>query len=161
VRKRLLLCLAAVAVCAGTVFSDGVPEPEQVEPVAVEPMEPTPAPTPLLMEGAEPTSVPEMTVPAHTHPQMAPSKMKEVPKASVRFESEPTSADVELNGLYVGSTPIQITLPEGGVHFVRIMTPGYLPWETRIKAYNGLEVVAKLSKEISRTEDTKVTTGAQ
>lgn len=165
--KRLILFLVLIAFCAGPVFSGGDPDSKKQKPMAKpaekpamteQSMEPKPVEPP--MEKMEPV-VTEMMLPEHTHPELAPPKMKEVQTVSVRFESDPTSADVEVNGLYVGSTPIQIPLRVGGVHFVRILTPGYLNWETRIKAYNGLEVVAKLSKEISRTEDTKISTGAQ
>ncbi len=166
--KRLILFLVLIAFYAGPVFSGGDPDSKRQKPMAAKSME-KPAMTEQSMEPkpVEPPvekmgpMVTEVMLPEHTPPELAPPKMKEVQTGSVRFESDPTSADVEVNGLYVGSTPIQIPLRVGGVHFVRILTPGFLNWETRIKAYNGLEVVAKLSKEISRTEETKITTGAQ
>lgn len=129
--------------------------PEEKEAPAPQAVE-TPA-VPAAMPG-EPAMEPMAESPEPTPPPEAP---KEVRRVSVRFESDPTNSDVEINGLYVGSTPIQISLPEGGVHFIRIVTVGYLPWETRIKAYNGLEVMARLAKEVTRSENSKVSTEAK
>jgi len=50
-----------------------------------------------------------------------------------------------VNGLYVGSTPIQIPLYDG-VHNVKVVAPGYTLWERQIKAYQGLRVYALLEK---------------
>ncbi len=53
-------------------------------------------------------------------------------KILVEFLSTPAGASVEVDGFYVGSTPMKLTLREG-VHFVRITLGGYEPWEMRIR----------------------------
>lgn len=66
-----------------------------------------------------------------------------VKKFPVLFESTPPSADVVVNGLYVGSTPVQIPLTDG-VYNIRIMLSGHALWEQQVKAYQGLRVSAML-----------------
>ena len=68
-----------------------------------------------------------------------------VKKFPVLFESNPSSADVVINGLYVGSTPVQIPLMDG-VYNIRIMLSGHALWEQQVKAYQGLRVSAVLQQ---------------
>lgn len=68
------------------------------------------------------------------------------PVVLVRFESSPEGADVEVDGLYVGVTPLDLPLPEG-VHQVVITKGGFRPWEKRIRAYDGLKVSVTLAPE--------------
>ncbi len=62
---------------------------------------------------------------------------------SVLFESSPPTAELIVNGLYVGTTPVQISLHEG-VHFVRMLLPGHKMWERQVKAFQGLRVFSQL-----------------
>ncbi len=62
---------------------------------------------------------------------------------SVLFESSPPTAELIVNGLYVGTTPVQISLHEG-VHFVRVLLPGHKMWERQVKAFQGLRVFSQL-----------------
>jgi hypothetical protein len=79
-----------------------------------------------------------------------------VRKVSVLVESEPSNSDIEVDGVYVGTTPVQLSLKEG-VHHVRLAMPGYIPWERSVKAYNGLTVSPtlvheeKIKRDITRT----------
>ena len=66
-------------------------------------------------------------------------------KFPVLFESNPSSADVVVNGLYVGSTPVQIPLTDG-VYNVRIALSNHDVWEQQIKAFQGLRVSAILQE---------------
>jgi hypothetical protein len=66
-------------------------------------------------------------------------------KFAILFESDPPNADVVVNGLYVGSTPVQIPLSEG-VYNVKIMLSGHDAWEQQVKAFQGLRVLAMLQE---------------
>ena len=67
-------------------------------------------------------------------------------KVTVLFESSPTDSSIIVNGIYIGATPLQVTLKEG-VHNVKISKRGFLDWEHPVKAYSGLYVSANLVKE--------------
>ncbi|MBF0169972.1 MAG: PEGA domain-containing protein [Nitrospinae bacterium] len=73
-------------------------------------------------------------------------------KVSVLVESNPANADIEVDGVYVGTTPVQVTLKEG-VHFVRVSREGFLAWEKSVKAYNGLTVSPTLVQESIQKKD--------
>ena len=75
-----------------------------------------------------------------------------VRKVSVLFESNPSNCDIEVDGVYVGVTPLEVTLKEG-VHGVKISREGYLPWAKAVKAYNGLYVNANLVTESTQKHD--------
>lgn len=49
----------------------------------------------------------------------------------VSFTSTPGGASVELNGLYIGNTPLEVPI-EPGVHRVKIYMGGYHPWEMSV-----------------------------
>lgn len=66
-------------------------------------------------------------------------------KFAVLFESNPPSADVVINGLYVGSTPVQVPLTEG-VYSVKLSLTEHDAWEQQIKAFQGLRVMVMLQK---------------
>lgn len=66
-------------------------------------------------------------------------------KVSVLIESEPSNSDIEVNGVYIGSTPLQVSLKEG-VHHVKVSKEGFLAWQRAVKAFNGLYVSATLVK---------------
>ena len=74
-------------------------------------------------------------------------------KVSVLVESNPSNSDIEVDGVYVGATPVQITLKEG-VHHVKVSREGFLPWEKSVKAYNGLTVSPTLVQESVIKRDT-------
>lgn len=63
----------------------------------------------------------------------------------VVFESVPAGANVEINGIYIGSTPITYSLEDGKVYQVRITYPGTTPWEMQVRAYEGLVVNVTLA----------------
>jgi len=73
-------------------------------------------------------------------------------KVSVLVESTPTNSDIEVNGVYVGATPLQLSLKEG-VHHLKVRKEGFLAWERAVKAYNGLYVSATLVKESTTKSD--------
>ncbi len=73
-------------------------------------------------------------------------------KVTVLIESTPTNSGIEVNGVYIGTTPLQVTLKEG-VHHMKVRKEGYLPWVRTVKAYNGLYVSADLVKESTIKRD--------
>lgn len=81
-------------------------------------------------------------------------------KVSVLIESTPPNCDIEIDGVYVGSTPVQLSLKEG-VHHVKISREGYLPWAKAVKAYHGLYVSPALVSESTRSADIKESASAR
>ncbi len=81
-------------------------------------------------------------------------------KVSVLIESTPTNSDIELNGVYVGSTPLQVSLKEG-VHHLKVSKEGFLPWVKTVKAFNGLYVSATLVKSSTIKGDVTKSATAQ
>ncbi len=73
-------------------------------------------------------------------------------KVTTLIESSPTSCDIEVDGVYVGTTPVQLSLQEG-VHFVRLHKEGFIDWERTVKAYNGLVISPTLVSESTYKED--------
>lgn len=77
-----------------------------------------------------------------------------VPRVSIRVPimSSPDGADIEIDGLYVGNTPLELDLPEG-IHEIVISKPGYEPWSKRVNVYSGLRIMATLvEKRYARTD---------
>ena len=68
----------------------------------------------------------------------------------VQFESTPTGASVEIDGIYVGSTPLTYVLENGRVYQIRITYPDLPPWEMQVRAYAGLVVNATLAPQVER-----------
>ncbi len=63
---------------------------------------------------------------------------------SVTVTSEPTGADIEVDGNYEGSTPSQLSLAPAE-YIIRVARPGYKAWERRViikagsaKTYNAI-----------------------
>jgi hypothetical protein len=57
---------------------------------------------------------------------------------SLNIQSNPTGADVKLDGVYKGVTPLVISSISPGVHTVRIEKTGYTPWENTITVTAGV-----------------------
>lgn len=62
----------------------------------------------------------------------------------VLLTSTPEGADVEIDGYFVGNTPLEHALVLDSVHEVRISLAGYNPWVKTIKVFEGLVVNAVL-----------------
>jgi hypothetical protein len=56
--------------------------------------------------------------------------------ASVQLSSDPTGAEITIDGNYVGNTPSLIKL-KPGMHSIRMTLPGYAPWERSIETAAG------------------------
>ena len=70
----------------------------------------------------------------------------------VSFISNPEGADLEINAVYYGSTPLKLQL-NPGLHRVRISLAGYVPWEKTINAYEGLEVQVTLERKVEQKKE--------
>lgn len=64
----------------------------------------------------------------------------------VEFKSTPAGADIEIDGIYLGSTPARIPYQEG-IHTIRITLAGYEPWEKKVLFYDGLIVNVTLGEK--------------
>jgi hypothetical protein len=56
------------------------------------------------------------------------SEVAASPVGMVQLKSNPPAADVYLNGVYKGVTPLTLAKVPEGTHFVRLEKDGYLPW---------------------------------
>lgn len=122
-------------------------EEKPVEKKAVE-KKPEPT-TPVAGGGAESTmnsakkSEPEVS-------SVAPAPLPYVTrKVSALVESTPSNCDIEVDGVYVGVTPVELQLKEG-VHGMKVSRSGFIAWEKTVKAYNGIFIHATLTQEASR-----------
>jgi hypothetical protein len=59
--------------------------------------------------------------------------------ASVSIASSPDSADISVDGSFVGSTPAALNLSPGK-HVVKVTSQGYTPWQRDIQALSGSHV---------------------
>ncbi len=153
--KRVLLLAvsafisASIAVAGGPdiVYKPSPPKPKRIaeekliEPLAKEKKE-------MIHEVGRAEIIPAQPsspMPAAREIETIVRKEAVAAKVTVLFESNPQNSELMVNGLYVGSTPIQIPLYDG-VHNVKVVAPGYTLWERQIKAYQGLRVYAILEK---------------
>ena len=67
-------------------------------------------------------------------------------KVNVEFYSTPAGADVEINNVFYGNSPLKLQL-NPGLHKVKISLANYEPWEKTINAGEGLTVRAVLEKK--------------
>ena len=59
---------------------------------------------------------------------------------TVHFESDPSGADVVVDGIYCGATPLDLPIKEG-VHVIKIAKGGYIPWENKVKVFQGMQPI--------------------
>jgi PEGA domain len=100
-----------------------------------------PSPAPNAAPGA-PESAPSPTSTPAPPPNAAPTGSSTVVPsgsdevASVQLSSDPTGAEITIDGSYVGNTPSLIKL-KPGTHLIRMTLPGYAPWERSIETAAG------------------------
>ena len=63
----------------------------------------------------------------------------------VSFLSTPDGADVDIDGYFVGNTPLELMLDLGAVYEVRISLSGYNEWVRMIKVFEGLVINVRLA----------------
>lgn len=81
-----------------------------------------------------PTPAAPSEVPAPTSNAVVPAGPDAV--ASVQLSSDPTGAEITIDGNYVGKTPSLIKLAPG-THSIRMTMPGYAPWVQSIETAAG------------------------
>lgn len=83
---------------------------------------------------------------------------EEVPsqKITIPINSDPTGADVEVGGLFVGNTPAELVLEEGKIMEITISFSGYIPWMKKIEVKPDIKINAKLGKEPTSKGETSV-----
>lgn len=82
---------------------------------------------------APPTNAP--TNPAVDAPpgSFRPAGQRELPPGAIRLTSNPSRATVEVDGFYVGRTPLMLASPEGEhAYEVKLRVDGHRPWQGRI-----------------------------
>jgi hypothetical protein len=67
--------------------------------------------------------------------------------AKLRLESDPTGADIEVDGSFVGDTPSDVQVTEGE-HTVTVKKTGFKDWERKLKVSGGNSV--HLNAELER-----------
>jgi activator of HSP90 ATPase len=80
---------------------------------------------------AAPTQQPAMT---HSASPTATSS-----SAKLQMESNPSGADIEIDGSFVGNTPSDVQVPEGE-HTISLKKAGFNVWERKMKISGGSSV---------------------
>jgi hypothetical protein len=67
--------------------------------------------------------------------------------AKLQIESNPSGADIEVDGSFVGNTPSEVQLAEGD-HIVAVKKAGFNNWERKMKVSSGsnLHLAAELER---------------
>jgi hypothetical protein len=82
-----------------------------------------------------------------THPAISPTQATQADVAIVQITSEPSAAEITVDGNYAGSTPSQLRLKSGS-HSFKITEKGFTPWERSISVEAGESrtIAAQLQK---------------
>jgi hypothetical protein len=67
--------------------------------------------------------------------------------AKLHVESNPSGADIEVDGSFVGNTPSDVQVTDGE-HTVTVKTAGFKDWERKLKVSGGSSV--NLSSELEK-----------
>jgi hypothetical protein len=67
----------------------------------------------------------------------------------VKIELAPTPGycDIEVNGVYKGSTPATLEFAQGSTVTIRLSKAGYLPWEKTVASSSGMRISPELEKK--------------
>lgn len=118
--------------------------PNQADPKAA------PSQASTAVGGSSPPAAPTTEVQTGLQPAAATPVAQQVAKPSttkLSIASNPSSADIEVDGSFVGNTPSMVEL-ETGDHVIRVGKPGYKIWERRLKANGGnVNIDAELEAE--------------
>jgi len=82
----------------------------------------------------QPATAPQPTVAAGGSSPNADST-----SAKIQLESDPTGADIEIDGSFVGNTPSDVQVPEGE-HTIAVKKAGFKDWERKMKVSAGSSV---------------------
>jgi hypothetical protein len=92
-------------------------------------------------------------------PLAAPAAAANPTSAKIQLESNPTGADIEIDGRFVGNTPSDVQVPEGD-HIITAKKVGFKDWkrEMTISGGSSLRLNAELDKvpaQVEHPEDAK------
>jgi PEGA domain-containing protein len=77
-------------------------------------------------------------------PVQAASEAQASTSSDVAVTSNPSGADIEVDGAFVGDTPSTITITAGD-HTISLKKPGFTPWERIVKVSGGrIQITAEL-----------------
>lgn len=76
------------------------------------------------------------------------TKQAEPQMVSVEFAPQPENIDLEVNGIYYGSTPMTVDLPAGAPIKIKLSKPGYEVWEKSLMPRVGMRVGTVLEKKV-------------
>jgi hypothetical protein len=79
--------------------------------------------------------------PASSDQSAATSKAPEFSGAKVQVSSEPSGADIEIDGNFVGNTPSAVDLAAGD-HVIMVKKTGYKDWQRKIKTTAGAVTIS-------------------
>lgn len=69
-------------------------------------------------------------------PTEAPKPIESTAKPQLTITSEPSGAEIEIDGEFIGNTPTTVTAKEGTV-IVKVKKAGFQPWERTMKLNPG------------------------
>ena len=72
---------------------------------------------------------------------------------TVPIQTTPPGADIEVDGLYVGTTPLQYPLNEAQIYRVRLSYAGYEVWEKQVSVHGELVIDVNLTPSSSEESD--------
>ena len=74
-----------------------------------------------------------------------------IAKIKIEFAPTPNNCDVEINGVYYGSSPMNVNLHSETTVKVKISKPGYETWEKTLMPRKGMKIKPELIKKTSQS----------
>lgn len=68
-------------------------------------------------------------------------------KVKIEVTPAPDRCDLEINGVYKGSTPAMIEVTQGVTVTIRLTKAGYLPWEKAVQGVPGMRISPELERK--------------
>lgn len=68
-------------------------------------------------------------------------------KIKIEISPTPNNCDLEINGVYKGSTPTSVELAQGATITVKLTKAGYMPWEKTVSPEQGMRIAPELEKK--------------
>jgi hypothetical protein len=82
-------------------------------------------------------------------PEAAASPSPIVTSAKLQLDSDPSGADIQMDGSFAGNTPSDVQVSEGS-HTITVKKAGFKDWERTLKVSSGSNV--HLSAQLEKTE---------
>jgi hypothetical protein len=68
-------------------------------------------------------------------------------QVKIEIAPTPSNSDIEINGVYKGSTPATLEFTPGATVTVKLTTAGYLSWEKTVEPAPGMRIMPELEKK--------------